>query len=179
MKNLALCLLFVTSLASAQRARPLVFVDGNGSEREAARQTPHVRRDDQTMELARDLLKACPEISLTRNEESSDLDYTLLFNRGDEYGLFRVAQSQILLLDRDKNIVYSSKQGTVSRAAKDGCKAILADWKEQRVHTARNDHPAPVPKAEPKSQPNNLPQPVTDSWWKQQQAKAAEGDKQQ
>ncbi len=119
-------------LAQSQTAHPIVFIDGNGSEPEAARATQHIHRDDQTMELARNLLKACPEISITRKEDAAGLDYRLLFNRGDEYGLFKNAESQIMLLDRDKNVLYSSKQGTVPRAAKDGCKAILADWKRRR-----------------------------------------------
>lgn len=110
-------------------SHPLVYVDGNGAEEEAAKQTATIKRDDQTMEFARDLLKACPEITVTRNEEAPELDYVLLFNRGEEYGLFKNAVSQVMLLDPAKNILSSSKQGTVARAAKDGCKAVLADWK--------------------------------------------------
>jgi hypothetical protein len=128
--------------AQQQPARPLVFIDGNGSEPEAARETKHVRRDDQTMELARNLLKSCPEISITR-DDNAQIDYSLLFNRGDEYGLFRNAVSQFMLLDHEKNVLYSSKQGTVARAAKDGCKAILADWKKRRP-AARSTANAPL-----------------------------------
>ncbi len=148
------------------RTGPIVFIDGNGSEMEAARETKHVRRDDQTMELARDLLKNCPEISLTRKEDATP-DYYLLFNRGDQYGLFASAMSQIMLLDRDKTVIFSSKQGTVARASKDGCKAVLTDWKLHRSqpdHLA-NSHPAEKP-ASSQAQPNNLPAPVTDGWWK-------------
>jgi hypothetical protein len=119
----------------AAPAHPLVFIDGNGSEPDAARNTPHVKRDDQTMELARNLLKFCPEVSITRDESAEGLDYLLLLNRGDEYGMFRNAVTQVMLLDAKKNVVYSSKQGTAARAAKDGCKAILADWQKRRNAT--------------------------------------------
>jgi hypothetical protein len=144
MKSTALFVVMLAAAAHAQDvpARPLVFIDGNGSEQEAARATVTVKRDDQTMELARDLLKACPEISITRKEDA-DVDYSLLFNRGEEYGLFKNAMSQVMLLDRDKNVLYAAKQGTVARAAKDGCKAILADWKKRRAAPRSNTDPPP------------------------------------
>jgi hypothetical protein len=98
-------LLFAASLLvysiGALAQGPTVFIDGNGSEQEAARATTSVRRDDQTMELARNLLKSCPEISIMRKEDSSP-DYFLLFNRGEEYGLFKNAVSQVMLLDGEK-----------------------------------------------------------------------------
>jgi hypothetical protein len=143
MKFAVIGAILVTLAQAQQPAHPVVFVDGNGSEQDAARETKHVRRDDQTMELVRDLLKSCPEISITRKEDG-DLDYSLLFNRGDEYGLFKNAISQVMLLDRNKNVLYASKQGTVAKAAKDGCKAILEDWKKRRLLRSSAD-PAPAP----------------------------------
>jgi hypothetical protein len=135
--------LFAAAFAQAQG--PIVFIDGNGSEQEAARATVTVNRDDQTMELARDLLKSCPEISITRKEEGP-LDYFLLLNRGREGGfVFKAALSQFMLLDRNKNVLASSKQGTVAKAARDACKAILADWKQQhRSRVGRTDNPTPL-----------------------------------
>jgi len=127
----AVVVLAGSAIPQSAPAHPIVFIEGNGSEPEAAHETQHVRRDDQTMELARHLLKACPEISITRKEDA-DIDYSLLLNRGDEYGIFKNAVSQVMLLDRDKNVLYSNKEGTVSRAAKDGCRAILEDWKKRR-----------------------------------------------
>jgi hypothetical protein len=118
---------------------PNVFIDGNGSEQEAARMTKTVRRDDQTMELARDLLKACHDISITR-EETSSPDYFLLLNRGRESAL-NLAASQVMLLDGQKNVIYSSKEGTVAHAARDGCKAILADWKKRRAAVSPKSEP--------------------------------------
>jgi hypothetical protein len=125
---------------SAMGQGPNVFIDGNGSEQEAARMTTTVHRDDQTMELARDLLKSCPDISITREENSSP-DYFLLLNRGEERGGLRLASSQVMLLDGQKNVLYSSKEGTVARAARDGCKAILVDWKKRRAAVSPKSEP--------------------------------------
>jgi hypothetical protein len=115
---------------------PVVFVDGNGAEQDAARATKFAKMDDQTMEMTRDLLKSCPEISLTRKDGLTP-DYYLLLNRGEEYGLFKNAASQVMLLDADKNVLFSAKKGTVAQASKAGCKAILADWKTRRPQTAQ------------------------------------------
>lgn len=164
-----------TSTPPARTRAPIVFIDGNGSEMEAARETKHVRRDDQTMELARNLLKSCPEISISRKEDSTP-DYFLLFNRGNEYGLFANAASQIMLLDREKNVIYSSKQGTVARAAKDGCKAVLADWKVHRLQPESATDSRPSQKPAPQTKQNNLPDPVTEGWWTSQKPAKAEVD---
>jgi hypothetical protein len=123
-----------TILARAQQ--PMVFIDGNGAEQQAARQTNSVNRNDQTIELARQLLKICPEISLTRDDAVAP-DYSLLLNRGEEGGfLIKAALSQVMVLDGDRNILYAAKEGTLARAARDGCKTILADWKVKRAKRA-------------------------------------------
>jgi len=137
MKSAALFLLLVGTSAIAQ-THPVVFIDGNGSERAAARATSTVKRQDQTMELAKNLLKSCPEISITRKEDATP-DYSLLLNRGEEYGVFRSALSQVMLLDGDQNVLYAGSQGTVAKAAKEGCKAILTDWKSRRAKVAPAD----------------------------------------
>jgi hypothetical protein len=150
MKSAALFLLLAGTSALAQ-THPVVFIDGNGSERDAARATTTVKRQDQTMELAKDLLKSCPEISITRKEDASP-DYSLLLNRGEEYGLFKNAVSQVMLLDGDQNVLYAQSEGTVAKASKDGCKAILADWKSRRAKV--------VAPADPKSNSNwNITKP--------------------
>ncbi|MGB8751655.1 MAG: hypothetical protein WCD06_07655, partial [Candidatus Sulfotelmatobacter sp.] len=104
---------------TAHGQQPLVFIDGNGAEQQAARQTNSVHRDDQTIELAQNLLKSCKEISVTRKEDAH-FDYSLLLNRGEEYGLFKNAVSQVMVLDAEKNVLYATKEGTVAKAARDG-----------------------------------------------------------
>ena len=135
MKAMMLTGILVMSCVLAHAQQPVVFFDGNGAEQDAARQTKSVNRNDQTIELAQQLLKHCPEISLTRKDDVMP-DYSLLLNRGQEAGLLiRVALSEIMVLDSDKNVIYAGKQGTLSKAARDGCKAILADWKTKRAAT--------------------------------------------
>jgi hypothetical protein len=92
-------------------------------------------------------LKSCPEISVTRREDPVP-DYFLLLNRGEEYGFFKSALSQVMLLDGDKNVLFSSREGTVAKAARDGCRAIVSDWKSRRAH------------ASPKSNPPSMWQPT-------------------
>lgn len=120
---------------SAVAQGPVVFIDGNGSEQGAAQETKQVKRHDQTMELAKNLLKSCKEISIPRKEDAAP-DYFLLLNRGEEYGLFNNAVTQIMLLDSKKNVLYAGDQGTVTKAARDVCRAILADWKSRRAHAS-------------------------------------------
>ena len=43
-----------------------------------------------------------------------------------------------------KNVLYASKEGTVARAARDGCKAILADWKKRRAAVSPKSDPPPL-----------------------------------
>jgi hypothetical protein len=133
MKSATLFLLLAVPFVRAQ-THPVVFIDGNGSEQEAAKGTVSIKRHDQTIELAQDLLKSCPEISITRKDDIVP-DYFLLLNRGEEYGLFKNAISQVMLMDGDKNVLYAHGEGTVAKAAKDGCKALLADWKSRRAKT--------------------------------------------
>jgi hypothetical protein len=57
-------------------------------------------------------------------------DYALLLNR-ETIGLFGEGLSQIMLVrGSDENVLYASKKGTVAQAVRDGCKAIMADWKQ-------------------------------------------------
>jgi hypothetical protein len=142
MKTPLTFLLLATSVlaqAPSSARQPVVFIDANGAEQEPARQTNSVDRDDQTIELARELLKSCPEISLTRKDDVVP-DYSLLLNRGQERGfVFKAALSRVMLLDSDKNVLYAGQKGTLAKAAKDGCKAIIADWKAKRLHERESD----------------------------------------
>jgi hypothetical protein len=141
----ALIVAVATSLAAAgekpKAKMPLVFIDGNGAINLGS---ASVGKHDETMEMARDLMKFCPEVSITVKEESESApDYELLLNRQEEHGFIaRAAISQIMLLrGSDKVVLYSNKKGTVAKAVRDGCKAILADWKDRTGPTATaGDH---------------------------------------
>lgn len=132
MKASLFALLLVASSAAqtATRNGPVVFIGGEGSNPQAQRDVRHTSGDDQTMEVARIMMKSCPEIEITRSEQGAD--YLLLINRGKEYGMFSNAVSQVMLLDPSQKVLYANKEGTVAKAVKDGCRAIMGDWKQQR-----------------------------------------------
>lgn len=104
-----------------------------------------VAKHDKTAEMARVLLKSCPEVSVTVSETDSHPDYLLLLSR--EEGAFGGGLSQIMVLRPDKAVVFASKQTTAARATKASCKAILADWRDRRPHVARESAPPPGWKA--------------------------------
>jgi hypothetical protein len=97
-----------------------------------------VGKHDKTSEMARILLASCPEISLTVDGSIAHLDYLLLLHHEDGYygGI-----AQIMVLRPDKSVLFASKQSRISRIMKDGCKVIMADWKDRRPHTAETSDP--------------------------------------
>jgi len=103
--------------------------------------------DDETMIIASDLLKKCPDVSLTVSEEAKP-DYILLFNRSVATFLSG-SMNQFMLLRRDKSVIYANEKGTSMKAAKDACKVIMADWKRNSAATSANTQASPA-----------------DSWWK-------------
>jgi hypothetical protein len=125
MKITIIAVILLSVLAQAQQAHPVVFINGEGGTHVSG---GSVAKHDETMEMARVLLKSCPELSLTT--DGATTDYSLLLNREEEH--FGGAVSQVMVLRPDKSVMFASKQGTVARAVRDGCKAILADWKERR-----------------------------------------------
>jgi hypothetical protein len=142
MKSLAFVLLAV-AWASAQG--PIVYISGDNGVAASGSgfalgkiglAGSTVEKRDKTTAMARVLLKSCPEISLTVSESDSHPDYLLLLNREDD--AFGSASNEVMVLRPDKSVIFASKQGSVSRATKDGCKAIMADWKDRRPHTARS-----------------------------------------
>jgi hypothetical protein len=133
--NASLFALLLVAFAAAQTANrngPVVFIGGEGSDPQSQRDVRHTSGDDQTMEVARVMMKSCPEIDVTRSEQAAD--YFLLINRGKEYGLFANAVTQVMLLDPKQKVLYANKEGTVAKAVKDGCRAIMSDWQRQQRH---------------------------------------------
>jgi hypothetical protein len=170
----ALTLLFLSAGAAAQgqpskppsrTEGPMVFISGQGptsataggiGTRFGAIGGASVGSHDETMEVASDLLKKCPEISLTVNEEAEP-DYILLLHRSAG-GFFAGAASQFMLLRRDKSVLYANEKSSSMKASRDACKTILSDWKRSNDLAAKN--------TAPQQRPNNLPEPRTDGWWK-------------
>lgn len=114
---------------------PVVLIRGEGDVTATALfGTASVSKHDQTIELAQQLLKRCPEVVFTVKDENPD--YALFLNRAD-VGFFSDGTSQIMLLrGSDHTVLFATKKGSVSGAAKQGCKAILADWQAGRAQAA-------------------------------------------
>jgi hypothetical protein len=174
MKQLSLGLLLLIAVtstyaqtgASERSKEPMVFINGSRNvsitgtavgTRVFSAQGASVSKHDQTMEMAQQLLKSCPEVTLTLRESDPAPDYALLLNRDGGHGFFDSGISQFVLVrGSDQTILYANKKGTVAKAVKDGCKAILADWHQQNTAAAKSTLPPPTT---PKP-----PNPSAD-WW--------------
>ena len=124
------------AVAGAFAQGPTIYISGEGGTYSSAHSTA---THNETMEMARTLLKSCPEVSLTvaKNNDNMKADYVMLLNRQEEHWLGS-AISQVMVLRPDESVMFASKQGTVARATKEGCKAIMTDWKDRRPQTARS-----------------------------------------
>jgi hypothetical protein len=131
-------LLLLSAIAVAQdtaRSKgPLVYISGNGgvtvSTSKLGAETvtvasPADAKHDQTMQMAEELLKHCSEITLTI-ENAGKQDYELLLHR-QQAGIGGDSQFMIVR-SSDKSIIYAQQKGSVSRAMKASCNAILSDW---------------------------------------------------
>jgi hypothetical protein len=169
MKKALVALLFLSSFVFAQekdRSRgPVIFLSGRGPMQASAggvgvavkgvavaSGSASYGGEDQTITVATDLVKKCPEVSLTVSDEAKP-DYILILNRTPG-SFFSGANSQFMLLRPDKSVLYANQKSNTMKAAKDACKAVLADWRTGRTSVAGSQ------------QPNNLPAPATDGWWK-------------
>lgn len=143
---LAVPLLALPALAQG----PLVFINGDtgvsGSGGAFAfgavgMSSANVSKHDETAEMARELLKSCPEVSLTTSATEARPDYLLLLSHSERY--YSGSGNQVMVLRPDKSVVFASKKNSVSHVTKDGCKAIMADWKDSRSRVARKSDPPP------------------------------------
>jgi hypothetical protein len=141
-------ILGIVAIATAQQPErkkgPRVFISGNGGITLTASgvavgpfagASGSASKHDQTMEMAEKMLKKCPEITITV-ERADPNDYELLLNR-ETIGWFNEGLSQVMLLRAsDKTVLYATKKGTVAKAVREGCKAIMADWKQRTSSAA-------------------------------------------
>jgi hypothetical protein len=146
-----------TPAVAEVRKGPTVLIRGNGGVTATGStafglSSAQASKHDQTMEMAQQLLKHCPEITLVVDDVEAHPDYDLLLNR-EGLGWFDEGISQIMLVRaRDKVVLYANKKSTVAKASKDGCKHILADWKERE----------PGPSASPNVAPSAVQK---EQWW--------------
>lgn len=140
MKEAIVLMSLLISLASAEdKSKPVLLIrgDGNitanssggvvgGQHWASGYGTTHVNKHDQTMEMAQDLLQVCPNVETTLDQAVTP-DYYVALNR-EGYGSWDIGQSQIMLLNRLKTVLFVTKKGTVKNAVKAVCNAIMADW---------------------------------------------------
>lgn len=141
-KAIHFCLIVLAVSAfgqTGQRSRePLVLIRGNGNVSVNAlgigtgsivAGSSSVSKHDQTIEMAKQLMKHCPEITLTLKPSEPIPDYALVLNREG------AGVSQFMLLRAsDQVVLYASYKGTVAKAMQEGCKVLLGDW--HRQHTS-------------------------------------------
>lgn len=139
-------LTFIFGSFSFSQTTPLILISGNGNLSinsigqgvagidggvgwaAGTRQTA-VNKHDQTMEMAGDFSKFCPAVELTLSQNAQP-DYFVFLNReGHPTAFGEMGQSQIMVLNRRKSVVFVvGKKATVKNAVKSACNAITADW---------------------------------------------------
>ncbi|MGB8063964.1 MAG: hypothetical protein WCF26_18870 [Candidatus Sulfotelmatobacter sp.] len=131
-----LALLLLSLTAFAQQHRPVVFISSDVSISTSATgfalgpvatAGASVSKDDKTTQVAHELMKSCPEISLTLSDASPD--YMLLVHHQPGYWN---AVNELMVLMPDKSVLFATGNKRNSRTVKDSCKAIMADWQKRR-----------------------------------------------
>ncbi len=81
-------------------------------------------RRDQSMEMAKDFEKNCPDVRITLNQQMAD--YTVALNH-IEHGFARDNQFQVA--DRNGDLLTATKEGgSIKNGVKRACSQIVADW---------------------------------------------------
>jgi hypothetical protein len=116
-----------------------------------------VSAHNQTMELAKDFSKQCPDVIVTLN--ATDADYTVDLNHEAFQGLIH-KNNKAMVTNRRGDLLMSDTTRTVSHSTNNSCSAILADWKTN----GRIEAPVPVtPASEAASQKQTAVAPVPTS----------------
>jgi hypothetical protein len=142
--------LTVGPAAFGKQEKPRVYINGTGNVdvrtdssavggRSWVAGSSHstVSAHDQTMELAKDYSKQCPDVIVTLN--ATDVDYTVGLNHEAFHGLIH-KNNQVMVTNRRGDLLMSNTTRAVSHSTNDSCAAILADWKTN----GRIEHPTPV-----------------------------------
>jgi hypothetical protein len=137
-----------------QQTKPRVFISGTGNVdvrtdasatggRFWAIGSAHstVGAHDQTMELAKDFGKQCPDVVVTL--KGTEADYTVSLNHEAFHGLVH-KNDQVMVSNRRGDVVMSNSTRAVSHSVNDSCSVIAADWRA-------NGH-IELPKEEEKSE---------------------------
>ncbi|MGB6832293.1 MAG: hypothetical protein WCA94_02615 [Candidatus Acidiferrum sp.] len=97
---------------------PRVYLDSvsKGSNRNSDR--------DQSMEMSKDILKTCPDLVITINQQAAD--YTIRLNH-IEHGLI-VRDNQIQVFNKDGDLMQNKEGGSIKGNVKQVCQLIHQDW---------------------------------------------------
>lgn len=119
----------------------------------------------ETMELAKDFGKKCPGLLVTFDARKAD--YAAALNRESKLKRWPMTSSQILVMNRVGDMIKSDSTHSVSDAANEACKAILADWVQHgRLEASTSSAPAtllPAPFNEPSQGSASTKQTPDDS----------------
>jgi hypothetical protein len=125
--------LLLSAVVVAQ-AKPIILIRGDGNTTVSAVAVGPVTsasasKHDQTIEMADQLRRHCPEVTLTVSATGQDFDYVLALNAISGGFLIQSTFAQVILLrGSDKTVLWTGKGG-ISKAMKESCKTILSDWR--------------------------------------------------
>jgi S1-C subfamily serine protease len=135
MRHAALILLFSTSLLS-QESKPRIYVRAKGTVNSmtqgaaggglfgGSRYDSIVDEHDESIELTKELRQRCDGVIVTLKEEAAD--YVVMLNRESKAkrGVFN-KNSQVLVADRNGDVIWTKDVRAVASAAKDVCAAVM------------------------------------------------------
>lgn len=105
---------------AANRQQPRVFLQA------ASKGTNWNAHRDQSMEMAKDFERNCPDVKVTINQQMAD--YTVLLNH-IEHGFVR--DNQIQVADKNGDVLKTKEGGGIKGGIKGACSLISSDWAQQ------------------------------------------------
>jgi hypothetical protein len=145
-----LVMLMLAGMASAQDSKPRVFLQANSHGN-----TWNARRD-QSIEMAKDFQKHCPDVRISLAQNNAD--YTVILNH-IEVGFSR--DNQMEVANKSGDLLATREKGGIKGGVKEVCSIILADWQKPQE-----------PQAAVPAQQGQQAQPPQDSQQGQDQAAA-------
>jgi hypothetical protein len=107
--------------ASASSAKPRVFLTA------ASKGTNQNADRDQSMEMAKDLERNCPDVMVSISQQNAD--YTIELNH-IEVGWIR--DNQVQVANKDGDLISKTKEGgSIAGGMKHACNLIVADWSKK------------------------------------------------
>lgn len=165
MKKMAAIATILGSLLSVGLAqnveKPRVFISGKGSvdvnsdgassgnrwfRARSSRST--IDSHDESIEMAKDFDKECPDVTVTVNQATADYSVSLNRESKKNRGLLR-SNNQVMIVNRAGDMLHAGATHAVSSATNDACSTIMADWKEHGKIQVPAVSPASAPASSP------------------------------